>query len=129
MEAGTLNNKSEFGLNHLCRMVPSKHPATDKYDMKSELSERQHKRHILVNFCDVMKSLHKLESKLKLEPNHSTCYRSIHKEKRCQVQVTSQAKRIKTMETSTPVSGKTLSRSFSTYPEEVQISRSSSVMA
>ena len=46
MEAGTLNNKSEFGLNHICRMVPSKHPALDEHEWKSELNDRKYKKKI-----------------------------------------------------------------------------------
>ena len=100
-------------------MVPSKHPELDEHEWKSELNDRKYKKNILMNFCDVMKSVHKLESKLNDESNQSTCYRFTHKEKRRQVQINNQSKRVKTMEP-TPVSDKSLCRrSFSSSPEEV----------
>ena len=56
-EAGTLNSKAEFGMNHLCRMVVEENPwKVEESNKNLEKSKRKNKQD-LHEFISVMKSV------------------------------------------------------------------------
>ena len=65
-ETGTLNSKSEFGMNHLCRMVVEHNPwDTEEMNKQDEQSRRKNKQD-LVEFVAMMKNV---RSRCKTNPD------------------------------------------------------------
>ena len=56
-ETGILNSKSEFGMNHLCRMVTDVGPWKTDKALEAEVGERRKKKQDLIEFCKVMNAV------------------------------------------------------------------------
>ena len=58
--SGNLNSRSEFGLNHLCRLVSQKSPADEEEDSRIQEQNRARERADAIQFCNVMKNVEEL---------------------------------------------------------------------
>ena len=129
---GNLNSKFEFGINHLCRLVPDKEPWVAENDLREEEQSRQKanaklrlfikelkERRVPSQDCDLVnkndkKKVLPVGADGLLDPNVELCYRYFKKKdkiknRESEAQEEEPAKKkIKAMDTSTPVA--TMSR-------------------
>ena len=96
-DKGTLNSKSEFGMNNLCRLVADLTPWQTEEEVRQQELKRKREKEDLVQFVNVMKNVQNFPLAL----NHNTC-RSNKLNKLAPRGAEAPAKRAK-METSTPV--------------------------
>ena len=56
-ETGTLNSKSEFGMNHLCRMVNGQSPWEEEESARLETETKREKKRKIARFCNDIKNV------------------------------------------------------------------------
>ena len=100
-DKGTLNSKSEFGMNNLCRLVADLTPWQTEEEVRQQEFKKKKEKEDLFQFVNVMKNVQNFA----LSPNLNTC-RPNKLNKKAPRGAEAPAKRAK-METSTPVDMRT----------------------